>query len=92
MVMACDFWFQALESQAVTSLRFVHCRPRQYSRFDAGRGDILETVLAFALAVRALLIPAFPSTGRVPPGEPIRTDTVRDRQQACFHSPSFMCA
>ena len=44
-VMARDFWFEALESQAVTSLRFVHCRPPQYSRFDAGRGDILETAM-----------------------------------------------
>ena len=41
--MARDFWFQALESQAVTSLRFVHCRPPDSSRFDHRRGDILET-------------------------------------------------
>ena len=44
MVMARDFWFQALESQAVTSLRFVHCRPPESSRFCPRRGDILESV------------------------------------------------
>ena len=27
VVMARDFWFQALQSQAVTPLRLVHCRP-----------------------------------------------------------------
>ena len=43
MVMARDFWFQALESQAVTSLCFVHCRPPNSSRFYPSRGDILET-------------------------------------------------
>jgi hypothetical protein len=43
LVMARDFWFQALESQAVTSLRFVHCRPPESARFSARRGDILET-------------------------------------------------
>ncbi len=47
VVMACVFWFQALESQAVMSLRFVHCRPPESPRFSARRGDILETVLAF---------------------------------------------
>ena len=43
MVMARDFWFQALETQGVTLLRFVHCRPPQYPQFSARRGDILET-------------------------------------------------
>ena len=43
-LMARDFWFQALESQAVTSLRFVPCRPPESSRFAPRRGDILETV------------------------------------------------
>ena len=45
VVMARDFWFQALESQAVTSLRFVHCRPPESSRFSPRCGDILETAL-----------------------------------------------
>ncbi len=49
VVMACVFWFQALESQAVMSLRFVHCRPPESPRFSARRGDILETVLASCL-------------------------------------------
>ncbi len=43
MVMARDFWFQALEAQAVTALGFVHCRPPQCARFSPRRGDILET-------------------------------------------------
>lgn len=47
MVMARDFWFQALESQAVTSLRFVHCRPPESSRFASRFGDILETAERF---------------------------------------------
>jgi len=38
--MARNFWFQALQSQAVTSLRFVHCRPPWFSRFSRSRGDI----------------------------------------------------
>ena len=43
--MARDFWFQAPETQAITSLRFVHGRPPAFSRFSLGRGDIiLETV------------------------------------------------
>jgi hypothetical protein len=46
MVMARDFWFQAPESQAVTSLRFVHCRPPESPCFYPNRGDILETVYA----------------------------------------------
>ncbi len=58
VVMARDFWLQALETQAVTSLRFVHCRPHQYSRFDAGRGDILETALAASRRVDSPLRPA----------------------------------
>ena len=45
MVMARDFWFQAREAQAVTSLRFVHCGPPESSRFCPRRGDILETVI-----------------------------------------------
>src|SRR5262245_14310158 len=44
MVLARDFWFYALESQAVAPLRFVHCRPRESSRIHLGSGDILETV------------------------------------------------
>jgi hypothetical protein len=42
--MARDFWFQAIESQAVTLLCFVHCRPPESSRFHPRRGDSLETV------------------------------------------------
>ena len=42
--MAPDFWFQVLELQALTLLRFIHCRPLSFSRFSPGRGDILETV------------------------------------------------
>jgi hypothetical protein len=45
MVMVRDFWFQALQTQAVTSLLFVHCRPPEYSRFCPSRGDILETMI-----------------------------------------------
>jgi hypothetical protein len=52
MVMARDFWFQALESQAVTSLRVVHCRPPESSRFCPRRGDILETTSANLLVHR----------------------------------------
>src|SRR5262245_66580027 len=45
VVMARDFWCQALQSQAVTSLRFVHCRPPDSCRFSPNRGDILETLI-----------------------------------------------
>jgi hypothetical protein len=45
MVMARDFWLQALEAQAVTSLRFVHCRLLESSTLCPRRGDILETVI-----------------------------------------------
>ena len=34
VVMARDFWFQALESQALTLLRFIHCRPPSSPRFS----------------------------------------------------------
>ena len=43
VVMARDFWFQALQTQAVTSLRFVHCRPPESARLSPRRGDNLET-------------------------------------------------
>jgi hypothetical protein len=45
MVMVRDFWFQALESQTVKLLWFVHCRRPESARFSACRGDILETVI-----------------------------------------------
>ena len=45
LVMARDFWFQTLESQALTSLPFVHRRPPESSRFCSSRGDIRETMI-----------------------------------------------
>jgi hypothetical protein len=44
VVMAREFWLQALEAQAVTALRLVHCRLPAFPRFSARRGDVLETV------------------------------------------------
>jgi hypothetical protein len=46
VVTARDFWFQALQSQAVRLLGFVHCRPLEYARLSAHPGDILETAPA----------------------------------------------
>ena len=43
VVMARDFWFQVLKTQAVSSIRFTHSRRPESSRFNPGRGDILET-------------------------------------------------
>jgi hypothetical protein len=37
VVMARHFWFQALQRQAITSLRFVHYRPPSYSRWNPRR-------------------------------------------------------
>src|SRR4029079_8577996 len=51
----------ALESQAVASLRFVHCRPPESARFSPRRGDILEMVPALRLAVAP--IPGRPDAG-----------------------------
>jgi hypothetical protein len=43
VVMARDFWFQVLHTQAVTLFRVVHCRPPESSPFYLRCGDILET-------------------------------------------------
>ena len=43
-LMALDFWVYQPDTQAVTALRYVHCRPLDSSHFTSRFGDSWETV------------------------------------------------
>jgi len=85
--MARDFWFQALESQAVTLLCFVHCRPPESSRFHPRLGDSLETGTEKRgpfISRRTCILRAADQRGHVTPEQHVSACRCADQSQQAF--------